>query len=151
MVPSDSDVRSCESVRMNLMRHVVVFDAADLAAESSFWAGMLDGQVLADDAFHCVFDADEQWVIGVQLAPGHVAPDWPDGNPQQVHIDLHIDDPASAHAKATAVGARRTATTAAVPAGKTWRVYADPAGHPFCLGWGHPDADTVRRILRGNV
>jgi hypothetical protein len=25
---------------MNLMRHVVVFDAADLAAESSFWAGM---------------------------------------------------------------------------------------------------------------
>ena len=64
---------------------------------------MLDGQVLADDTFDCVFDADERWVIGVQLAPAHVAPDWPDGNPQQVHLDLHIDNPATAHAKAIAL------------------------------------------------
>jgi hypothetical protein len=133
---------------MNIMRHVVVFDAADLAAESSFWAAMLDGQVLADDRFHCVFDADERWVIGVQFAPDHVAPDWPDGNPQQVHIDLHIDDPASAHAKAIALGARLLRAAADPAAVQGHQVYADPAGHPFCLGWGNPDADTVRRILR---
>ena len=136
---------------MNLMRLVVVFDAADLAAESSFWAGMLDGQVLADDAFHCVFDADEHWVIGVQLAPDHVAPDWPDGNPQQVHLDLHIDDAASAHAKAIALGARLLQAAADMTATTGHQVYADPAGHPFCLGWGQPDADTVRRILRGHA
>src|SRR5258706_1635648 len=35
---SDSDAFTCENTRMRLMRHVVVFDAADLAAESSFWA-----------------------------------------------------------------------------------------------------------------
>ena len=28
---------------MRIDHQVVVFDAADLAAESSFWAGMLDG------------------------------------------------------------------------------------------------------------
>jgi hypothetical protein len=28
------------------------------------------------------------------------------------------------------------------------QVYADPAGHPFCLGWGHPDDDAIRRFLR---
>src|SRR4051812_3180818 len=123
---------------MNLMRHVVVFDAADLAAESSFWAGMLDGQVLADDAFHCVFDADEQWVIGVQLAPGHVAPDWPDGNPQQVHIDLHIDDPASAHAKAIALGARLLQAAADLTAVQGHQVYADPCRPPVLPRLGTP-------------
>jgi hypothetical protein len=136
---------------MELTRHVVVFDAADLAAESTFWAGMFDGQVLADDTFHCVFDADEQWVLGVQLAPDHVAPDWPDGSPQQVHIDLHIDDPASAHAKAIGLGATLLQAAADLTAAAGHQVYADPAGHPFCLGWGHPDADTVRRILRSHA
>jgi len=111
---------------MKLMRQVVVFDAVDLAAESAFSAGMFDGQMLADDTWHSVFDADGQWVIGVQLAPDHVAPDWPDGNPQQVHLDLHIDDAASAHAKASALGARllRAADDLTAPEGH--QVYADP-------------------------
>ena len=25
------------------------------------------------------------------------------------------------------------------------QVYADPAGHPFCIGWGHPDDEAIRR------
>ncbi len=136
---------------MKVMRHVVVFDAADLTAESSFWAGLLDGQVLADDRFHCVFDAEGRWVIGVQLAPDHVAPDWPDGSPQQVHIDLHIDDPVSAHAKAMGLGARLLQAAADLTSADGHQVYADPAGHPFCLGWGHPDAETVHRILRSRT
>ena len=53
-----------DDVRMKLMRQVVVFDAADLATESAFWAGMLDGQVLPDDTWHRVFDADGQWCSG---------------------------------------------------------------------------------------
>jgi hypothetical protein len=50
---------------MGIVRHVVVFDASDLTAESAFWAAMLDGRVFADDDFHTVFDADDRWVIGV--------------------------------------------------------------------------------------
>ena len=67
---------------------------------------MLGGRVFIDDTFHSVFDADGRWVIGVQFDPDHVPPEWPDGNPQQVHLDLHIDDPAGAHAEAIELGAR---------------------------------------------
>ena len=39
---------------MRIKHQVVVFDAADLAAESSFWAGVLDGTVDAEDDWHMV-------------------------------------------------------------------------------------------------
>jgi hypothetical protein len=135
-----------EDLAMEIMRRVIVFDAADLAPESDFWAGMVGGRVLGDDRFHCVFDAEDRWVIGVQLAPHHIPPDWPDGPPQQVHLDLHIDDPALAHSEAVALGARllQAADDLTAPAGH--QVYADPAGHPFCLGWGHPDDEAVRQV-----
>jgi GNAT superfamily N-acetyltransferase len=136
-----------KDVGMKIMRQVVVFDAADLAAESAFWAGMLDGRVLPDDRWHSVFDSQDRWVIGVQFAPDHVPPDWPDGNPQQVHLDLHVEDAASAHAQAISVGARLLRAAEDLAAAEGHQVYADPAGHPFCLGWGHPDEETVRRIL----
>jgi len=135
---------------MKIMRHVVVFDAADLATESAFWAGMLGGRVLPDDRWHSVFDGQDRWVIGVQLAPDHVPPEWPDGNPQQVHLDLHVEDAASAHAKAVALGARLLLAAEDLTAAEGHQVYADPAGHPFCLGWGHPDEETVRRFLSGS-
>ena len=41
---------------MKLVRTVVVLDAADLQAESAFWAGMLDGHVFEDETFHSVID-----------------------------------------------------------------------------------------------
>jgi hypothetical protein len=34
---------------MRIRRQVVVFDAADITAESSLWAGLLGGTVEADD------------------------------------------------------------------------------------------------------
>jgi hypothetical protein len=132
---------------MRLQRTVVVFDAADLGAESAFWAGMLDGKVVADDDWHSVGDAEGRWVIGVQLAPGHVPPDWPDGSPQQVHLDLHVDDIEAAHAKAVALGARLLRAADDRGAAEGHQVYADPAGHPFCLGWGQPDDEAIRRFL----
>ena len=135
---------------MRIMRHVVVFDAADLASESAFWAGMLGGRVVTDDTFHSVMDADTRWVIGVQLAPDHVPPDWPDGSQQQVHLDLHVDDIASAHARAIELGARLLQAAEDLTADEGHQVYADPAGHPFCLGWGQPDDDAVRRYVESH-
>lgn len=85
--------------RVDIMRQVVVFDAADLAAESAFWAGMLGGRVFTDDRFHTVFDAEGIWRIGVQLAPDHTSPQWPDGTPQQIHLDLHVTDPDQVQAR----------------------------------------------------
>lgn len=64
---------------MDMVRQVIVFDAADLHAESAFWAGILGGHVLKDNNWHSVIDAAGEWRIGVQLAPDHVPPDWPHG------------------------------------------------------------------------
>jgi hypothetical protein len=58
-------------VRIN--HQVVVFDAADLSAESSFWAGVLGGTVDAEDDWHMVL-VDGAPRVGVQLAPGHADP-----------------------------------------------------------------------------
>ena len=135
---------------MRIERQVVVFDAADLHAESAFWAGMLGGRVLPEDDWHNVFDADDRWVMGIQLAPGHVPPQWPDGAPQQVHLDLHVDDIALAHAEAIRLGARLLEGADDLTAAEGHQVYADPAGHPFCLGWGQPDDEAVRRYLRSH-
>ncbi len=133
---------------MDRIRHVVVFDAADVAAESAFWAAMLDGSVVDEDPqFHCVVDSQGNWLVGVQRAPDHVPPDWPHGQPQQVHVDFHVTDPDAAHRRAVDLGARllQDATDPESDAGH--RVYADPAGHPFCLGWGHPTQEQLARFL----
>jgi hypothetical protein len=120
---------------MQIKSQVVVFDAADLAAESAFWAGVLGGTVRTDDDWHMVF-VDGKPRIGVQLAPGHRRPDWPDGTPQQIHLDLWIDDPVEADELVRSLGAtvlREPQDDPAAP--DLFRVYADPAGHPFCLCW----------------
>ncbi len=133
---------------MDRIRHVVVFDAADVSAESAFWAAMLDGSVVDEDPqFHVVIDNQGNWLIGVQRAPEHVPPDWPDGQPQQVHVDFHVTDPAAGHRRAIDLGARLLQDAADPESDEGHRVYADPAGHPFCLGWGHPTQEQLAQFL----
>jgi len=123
---------------MRINHQVVVFDADDLESESSFWAGVLDGTVDAEDDWHMVL-VDGHPRVGVQLAPNHVAPDWPDGTPeQQIHLDLWVEDFPSAHDHVMALGAKVLKPAEdgdSGDSGDNFQVYADPAGHPFCLCW----------------
>ena len=83
--------------------------------------------------------ADDDWVelaadggasIAFQLAPGHVPPQWPgEEHPQQIHLDFDVPDLDAAEEQVLAIGARKHE----VQPGTTFRVYLDPAGHPFCL------------------
>jgi predicted enzyme related to lactoylglutathione lyase len=119
----------------SLNYQVVVFDAADLAAESSFWAGVLGGTVDAEDDWHMVM-VNGGPRIGVQLKPNHVPPDWPHGTPpQQIHLDLWVEDFAAAHEHVMALGAKVLKPAEEVDSAGNYQVYADPAGHPFCLCW----------------
>ena len=120
---------------MNITKQTVVLDAPDLAAESSFWAGVLGGTVDADHDWHTVL-VDGEPRLAVQLAPDHRAPEWPTGTPQQIHFDLFVDDLSSAHDEAIALGARLLQPAEDPQAAEGFQVYADPAGHPFCLCWG---------------
>src|SRR5438270_10289847 len=108
---------------MKINRQVIVFDAADLAAESSFWAGLLGGTVVADDDWHSVV-VDGEWRLGIQLAPNHVPPEWPDGAQQQVHLDLHVDNLQEAHEKAITLGARLLKPANNPESDETFAVYA---------------------------
>ena len=118
---------------MKITQQIVVFDAADIAAESAFWAGVLGGTVDADDDWHSVI-VDGKSPVAVQLAPDHIPPEWPDGTPQQIHLDLYVEDFPAAHQHVMALGARVLQEAAmSGPGPDTFQVYADPAGHPFCL------------------
>ena len=48
---------------------------------------------------------------------------------KQMHLDFYVDDPDADGARVLAAGA----TKYAIQPGGHFRVYADPAGHPFCL------------------
>ena len=52
------------------------------------------------------------------------------GSPQQAHIDFDVDDLDAAEVEILAIGARKAVGQ---PRPDSWRVYLDPAGHPFCL------------------
>lgn len=114
----------------------IVLDAVDLEQESSFWSQLLGGTV-ERSASHHVVRCPGQPLVAIQHAPGHVPPRWPDGEPQQVHVDLVVDDIREAHGRAVALGARplRPGTGPDIAASSGFQVYADPAGHPFCLCW----------------
>ena len=125
---------------MNIENLIVVLDAADLAAVSGFWAAVLDGSVEAGEDWNTVLGPDGAPRISVQLAPNHVPPEWPDGpQQQQLHIDLWVTDFATAHDEVIALGATLLQESPNQAAEEGWQVYADPAGHPFCLCW-HPES-----------
>jgi predicted enzyme related to lactoylglutathione lyase len=120
---------------MEIKRQILVFDAPDLAAESAFWAALLDGSVDAEDDWHTVM-VDGEPALAIQLAPDHVAPDWPKNTtPQQMHLDIYVDDVRAAHDEVVQRGAR-VLEDRDFDTKSGYRVYADPAGHPFCLCWG---------------
>ncbi len=121
---------------MDIRYQVVVLDASDLAAVSGFWASVLGGSVDAEDDWHMVLDPDGTPRIGVQLAPNHVTPEWPDGDQQQqVHLDLWVTDFEAAHDEVIELGATLLREAPDLTAEEGFQVYADPAGHPFCLCW----------------
>ncbi|MGW7198352.1 VOC family protein [Streptomyces chryseus] len=109
----------------------VVLDCPDPTALARFYAELLGGEPRA---------AEEGWVdlagyegtpLAFQEAPGFVPPRWPapDGS-QQFHLDLTVDDLDTAEERVLTLGAK---PLDAADRDRSWRVYADPAGHPFCL------------------
>ena len=114
----------------------VVLDAPDVRRLAAFYTA-LGGwtEQYADDDWITIQTGDG-WRIAAQLSPGHIPPRWPDpAYPQQAHLDVMVDDLDAAEPQVLALGARRLASEGG-------RVYADPAGHPFCLiprpSWAEP-------------
>ncbi|MGH3290747.1 MAG: VOC family protein [Trebonia sp.] len=115
--------------------HHVVLDCPDPAALASFYSELLGQPVTYQSDDWVVVAANESSSgLAFQLAPGHRRSTWPDPVvPQQFHLDIMVEDPASSGPLVLALGAEKLGGE---------DVYADPAGHPFCLirrpGWAPP-------------
>ncbi|MEU9834025.1 VOC family protein [Streptosporangium sp. NPDC048047] len=119
---------------MSITLSSVIIDAAEIETEGAFWHRLLGGSIHRTPTHHFI-QAPGLPVIVVQSAPEHVAPSWPDGTSQQMHLDFGVGNLAAADRVATGAGATRLRPSGDIaPETRTGsRVYASPAGHPFCL------------------
>lgn len=122
---------------------LIILDCPDALGLARFYAGLLGWGVEEG--------SDEDWAT---LAPprGGITPEnpegeatlafqriddfrrptWPEGQyPQQFHLDFSVPDIDQAEPRVLELGATRHAHQ---PSGSgSFRVFVDPAGHPFCL------------------
>lgn len=113
----------------------VVLDCPEPQRLADFYAELLGSVVDAGSGPDWVDLAGPGKMLSFQRVPGYEAPSWPDGVPQQMHLDLEVDEFSLPHERVLALGARPLdPLTPPAPADRRgYRVYADPAGHPFCL------------------
>lgn len=106
--------------------HHLIVDCADPAASARFWSAVLgDPITYTSDDFVVVSASTEASGLAFQRSAEDVPPTWPDpAVPQQMHLDVMVDDQEAAGEAVLALGARLL---------RGDHVYADPAGHPFCL------------------
>ena len=108
----------------------VVLDCPDPRALAGFYADVLGGTV-KDEGDWVDLKLPDGQTLAFQAAPEYVPPTWPSpGGSQQFHLDLTVADLDAAEKEALALGAKPLDTE---DRSRTFRVYADPAGHPFCL------------------
>jgi len=111
----------------------VVFDCPDAVKLATFYGYLLGGVVDSTDPSWCeVHFAQLPLKLAFQRVDSYVAPQWPDGVPQQLHLDLTVSDLESASARAVELGARILGTPVEED-GCIFLVHVDPAGHPFCF------------------
>lgn len=110
---------------------VAALDCPDAGALAGFYRSIVGGDL--------VDHPDSDWVelhtadgkIAFQQIDDHRRPTWPNGAvPQQAHLDIDVDDLDVAEPLVLELGAVKAEVQ---PSPDDFRVFIDPAGHPFCL------------------
>ena len=115
--------------------HHVIMDCPDPAALATFYSRLLGRPITyRDDDFVVVSASDRASGLAFQRSPDQRPATWPDPSvPQQIHLDVMVEGVAEATPEVLALGATKLDGEG---------VFADPAGHPFCLirrpGWAPP-------------
>jgi len=106
----------------------IVLDCPDPHALAAFYGALLDWKV--EPAEDWVDVRSEHQRLSFQQVQDYRAPVWPGQDvPQQMHLDVVVDDLDAGEAAVLELGATRHEHQP----GTTFRVFLDPAGHPFCL------------------
>jgi hypothetical protein len=111
----------------------VALECREPAALAAFYSRLTGWPIVYQgvDWYSVGADADTDFHLSFQLAPGHEPPTWPDPlSSMQCHLHLRVDDMDAAEETVLALGATKFSHQ---PNPHHSRVFADPAGHPFCL------------------
>jgi hypothetical protein len=105
--------------------HHVILDCPEPYELATFYSGLLGNPITyADDDFVVVSTSDQGSGLAFQRSPDQRPATWPDpAVPQQIHLDIMVEDVSTAADAVVALGATHLSGD----------VFADPAGHPFCL------------------
>ena len=107
----------------------IVIDCPDPVALARFYSEMLDWKTETREGWAQI-RADYGQCIDFQQVDDYTPPAWPAQQvPQQMHLDVVVEDLDVAEQAVLKLGA----TKHEHQPGTTFRVFLDPAGHPFCL------------------
>ncbi|MFB9473149.1 VOC family protein [Nonomuraea salmonea] len=124
--------------RLNRMGGIAVFrttviDCRDPKGLAEFYSQLLGWPITSvEDDWVVVTNGGSPDRLAFQLVPDHQPPDWPSAErPQQMHIDVTVSDMDEAERQVLKLGARKHEHQPSE--NDSFRVFLDPAGHPFCL------------------
>jgi catechol-2,3-dioxygenase len=122
------DLCQKSDVQAPMVLFATTIDAPDALGLARFYADLLGMEVAYEGPEGALVVGGGKSLMFQQVGE-YTPPQWPDpAHPQQAHLDITVDDLDAGEARALELGATR------LPAGtETFRVFADPAGHPFCL------------------
>jgi len=81
-----------------------------------------------------IIGTENRAVLAFQRVANYRRPQWPDGDtPQQMHLDIDVSDLDEAERIVLELGAVKAEVQPSSDPVENFRVYFDPAGHPFCL------------------
>jgi predicted enzyme related to lactoylglutathione lyase len=124
-----------EPTRPTVSIDTIVLDTDDLSGLATFYGELLGWKITSNEEDWITIQGDAGVAMGFQLAPNHRPPTWPSNEiPQQIHLDLHVEDLEEGARFAESLGARRVKD--ARQNGSNFIVFTDPSGHPFCLCLG---------------
>jgi hypothetical protein len=111
----------------------VVFDCPKPEDLGRFYAALMGARLaVVDAAWGVVRFDDSSFKLAFQRVEQYVQPQWPDGSPQQLHLDLTVSDLAVASLSAVALGAI-VLSERIDEDNSVFMVHADQDDHPFCL------------------
>jgi len=109
----------------------LVIDCPDPQALARFYSKLIGADIVGFDPdwAEIVPPASPRPLIAFQRVDDYTPPQWPGQDvPQQMHLDIKVDDLDVGEALVLELGATKAGSDT-----PTFRVYLDPAGHPFCL------------------
>jgi catechol 2,3-dioxygenase-like lactoylglutathione lyase family enzyme len=109
----------------------VVLDTRDPRGLAGFYVRLLGARIVADEENWVTIADDSGRRISFQTSPEHTPPRFPDpAGSQQLHLDVRVTEVDDAERQVLALGATRVTESHEEDG---FRVFLDPAGHPFCL------------------